>query len=84
MTENQKKFQELWEQFRTENPNTVGTFQEQYIAFKWLYETFTSETWEEIEEEYQKDEYPVFGGPFTDALKPFEWLKKWYHPAKRK
>jgi hypothetical protein len=43
-----------------------------------------TETWEEIEEEYQKDEYPVFGGPFTDALKPFEWLKKWYHSPKRK
>jgi hypothetical protein len=43
-----------------------------------------TETWDEIEEEYQKDEYPVFGGPFTDALKPFEWLKKYYHPAKRK
>jgi hypothetical protein len=42
------------------------------------------ETWEDIEEEYQKDEYPVFGGPFTDALKPFEWLKKHYHSPKRK
>jgi hypothetical protein len=42
------------------------------------------ETWEEIEEEYCKDEYPVFGGPFTNALKPFEWLKLWYHSPKRK
>jgi sarcosine oxidase delta subunit len=40
------------------------------------------ETWEEIEQEYMKDEYPVFGGPFTDALSPFEWLKKHYHPPK--
>jgi hypothetical protein len=43
-----------------------------------------TETWEEIEEEYSKDEYPVFGGPFTGALKPFEWLKLWYHSPKRK
>jgi hypothetical protein len=43
-----------------------------------------SETWEEIEEEYMKDEYPVFGGPFKDSLKPFEWLKMWYHSPKRK
>ncbi len=43
-----------------------------------------NETWEEIEEEYQKDEYPVFGGPFTDALSQFEWLKKYYHSPKRK
>jgi hypothetical protein len=26
-----------------------------------------TETWEEIEEEYSKDEYPVFGGPITVA-----------------
>jgi hypothetical protein len=42
------------------------------------------ETWEDIEEEYLKDEYPVFGGPFTNAMTPFEWLKKHYHSPKRK
>jgi hypothetical protein len=42
------------------------------------------DSWEDIEEEYMKDEYPVFGGPFTNALKPFEWLKKYYHTPKRK
>jgi hypothetical protein len=42
------------------------------------------ESWDEIEEEFQKDEYPVFGGPFTDALKPFEWLKIHYQSPKRK
>jgi hypothetical protein len=40
--------------------------------------------WKEIEEDYQKDEYPVFGGPFTDALTPWEWLKKYYNPPTRK
>ncbi len=43
-----------------------------------------NEAWAEIEEEYQKDEYPVFGGPFTDALSPFEWLRRNYNPPKRK
>jgi hypothetical protein len=42
------------------------------------------ETWEDIEKEYMKDEYPVFGGPFNNALKPFEWLKKYYNEPKRK
>jgi len=42
------------------------------------------DSWEDIEEEYMKDEYPAFGGPFTNALKPFEWLKKYYHTPKRK
>lgn len=40
--------------------------------------------WDRIEEEYDKDEYPVFGGPFNNALTPFEWLKKNYHSPKRK
>lgn len=43
-----------------------------------------TETWEEIEEEYLKDEYPVFGGPFTNAMKPFEWLRTWYNSPIRK
>lgn len=34
--------------------------------------------WELIEQEYMKDEYPVFGGPFTNALTPWEWLRKYY------
>lgn len=42
------------------------------------------ETWEDIAEEYMRDEYPVFGGPFTKSLKPFEWLRKYYHAPKRK
>jgi len=42
------------------------------------------ESWEDIEQEYLKDEYPVFGGPFTGSLSPFEWLKKYYYSPKRK
>ena len=33
------------------------------------------ETWEEIYEQYHTDEYPVFGGPFTNALTFKEWLE---------
>lgn len=40
--------------------------------------------WEEIEEEYMKDEYPVFGGPFTNSLTPWEWLRKHYKVPLRK
>jgi hypothetical protein len=42
------------------------------------------ESWDEIEDEYLKDEYPVFGGPFTDAKSHFEWLKMNYTPPKRR
>jgi hypothetical protein len=34
-----------------------------------------NKTWEEINEEYSKDEYPAFGGPFTHAMTFIEWLK---------
>ena len=33
-----KTFEQLWEDFKIENPNTVGTFQDQYKSFKWLYD----------------------------------------------
>ena len=36
--------------------------------------------WEEIHEDYLSDEYPIFGGPFTDAISFYEWLKKYYEP----
>ena len=42
------------------------------------------ETWEEIESQYSSDEYPAFGGPFTDALSVWEWLKLNYNPPVRK
>ncbi len=64
--------------WNNDGTKTAGTLTREIM------EMLKTETWDEIEEEYQKDEYPVFGGPFTDALKPFEWLKKWYHSPKRK
>lgn len=33
-----KNFENLWEDFRIENPNSVGCFRDQYVSFKWLYE----------------------------------------------
>ena len=42
-----------------------------------------SHTWEELKEEYSNDQFPPFGGPFTDALDPWEWLSKNFDPPKR-
>lgn len=33
-----KTFDQLWEDFRIKNPNTVGVFRDQYESFKWLYD----------------------------------------------
>ena len=38
------------------------------------------ETWDDIYEGYSRDEYPVFGGPFTEAMTFIEWLKMYYQP----
>jgi len=37
-------------------------------------------TWSEIYEDYNADEYPAFGGPFTHAMTFIEWLKLNYNP----
>lgn len=39
--------------------------------------------WDEIYEDYHRDEYPVFGGPFTEAMTFAEWLKMYYLPPTR-
>lgn len=41
-------------------------------------------SWEQIEEWYGSDNYPPFGGPFTDALTTFEWLKMNFEPPRVK
>ena len=33
----------LWNEFRQQNPNTVGGFQEQFVAFEWLFKALVSE-----------------------------------------
>jgi hypothetical protein len=49
-----------------------------------IMELLSKESWEDVEEEYSKDEYPVFGGPFTNAKTPFEWLRLNYNTPTRK
>jgi len=34
--------------------------------------------WNEIYEEYSTEQYPPFGGPFTDTLSFIDWLKQYY------
>ena len=73
-----REIENLIIKWNNDGTKTAGSLTREIIT---LLET---ETWEEIEEEYHKDEYPVFGGPFTDALKPFEWLKIYYESPIRK
>jgi len=40
-------------------------------------------TWDGIYEEYSNEQYPPFGGPFTNALTFIEWLKQNYIAPER-
>jgi hypothetical protein len=82
MTEHQiklyRKVEDTIIRWNNDGTKTAGSLTREIM------EMLKTETWEEIEEEYMKDEYPVFGGPFTDARTPFEWLKTYYESPKRK
>lgn len=39
--------------------------------------------WDEIYSEYSTEQYPPFGGPFTDALSFIDWLKQNYIAPER-
>jgi transcription elongation factor Elf1 len=39
--------------------------------------------WDKIHEEYSNEQYPPFGGPFTDALSFTDWLKQNYIAPER-
>jgi hypothetical protein len=48
------------------------------------YEHTESTGWDEIHEDYSREQYPPFGGPFTNAMTPWEWLKLYYEVPVRK
>ena len=39
--------------------------------------------WDEIYDEYSKEQYPPFGGPFTNSLSFIDWLKQNYKAPER-
>jgi hypothetical protein len=34
--------------------------------------------WDDIYDEYTKEQYPAFGGPFTNSISFIDWLKQYY------
>lgn len=51
---------------------------------KLIAKTTEKMSWDEIENWYSSDNFPPFGGPFNDALTPFEWLKMYFEAPKMK
>jgi hypothetical protein len=40
--------------------------------------------WDDIYEEYSTEQYPAFGGPFTDSISFIDWLKLYYKFPEKK
>jgi hypothetical protein len=40
--------------------------------------------WDDIYEEYSMEQYPAFGGPFTDSISFIDWLKLYYKSPEKK
>jgi hypothetical protein len=40
--------------------------------------------WDDIYEEYSMEQYPPFGGPFTDSISFIDWLKLYYKVPEKK
>ena len=68
--------------------HTCDSFEKNMIGFlrkkseNWCISNTSS--WDEIYEEYSNENYPPFGGPFTNALSLIDWLKLNFNPPPRK
>lgn len=62
----------------------TGIKYNEYITYARLIPKTEEKSWNDIHEEYSKDEYPAFGGPFTHAMTFIEWLKLNYNPPIKK
>jgi hypothetical protein len=54
------------------------------MALKKYKNKIGEEDWDEIYEQYSNENYPPFGGPFTDAIPLIEWLRRYFNPPTRK
>jgi len=70
-----KEFDDFMESLNDNDFPTKPGFVERRMA---LGKLNNNKLWDEIHEEYSKEQYPPFGGPFTDALSFIDWLKQNY------
>jgi hypothetical protein len=40
--------------------------------------------WDDIYHDYTAEQYPAFGGPFTDSISFIDWLKLYYKTPEKK
>jgi len=56
----------------------------EYPELEGTLELCNDKVWDEIYEEYSTEQYPAFGGPFTDSISFIDWLKLYYKVPEKK
>ena len=70
-----KEFDDFMKSLDSDDFQTKPGFVERRMA---LGKLNNDKLWDKIYEEYSNEQYPLFGGPFTDALSFIDWLKQYY------
>jgi len=55
-----------------------------YPELEGTMELCNDKVWDDIYEEYSMEQYPPFGGPFTDSISFIDWLKLYYKVPEKK
>jgi len=55
-----------------------------YPELEGTMELCNDKVWDDIYEEYSMEQYPAFGGPFTDSISFIDWLKLYYKAPEKK
>jgi len=56
----------------------------EYPELEGTLELCNDKVWDDIYEEYSMEQYPAFGGPFTDSISFIDWLKLYYKAPEKK
>jgi hypothetical protein len=65
-------------------PSVTSYTTPEYPELEGTMELCNDKIWDDIYEEYSKEQYPAFGGPFTDSISFIDWLKLYYKVPEKK
>jgi len=65
-------------------PSVTSYTTSEYPELEGTLELCNDKVWDDIYEEYSMEQYPAFGGPFTDSISFIDWLKLYYKSPEKK
>ena len=60
-----------------------GISQDKYPEIEGTLALCNDKIWDDIYHDYSAEQYPAFGGPFTDSISFIDWLKQNYKAPER-